>query len=83
MAEETVVTRGHQITLTKGVRKKLRIEEGDRIVLNVLGDVAMVSKRDPAVFDTLKPFLPKRFERVLKAVRSDAQERMKRLKVVE
>ncbi len=82
MTEETVVTRGSQITLTKEVREKLHISEGDKLVLNVAGDVLMVSKKNPKVFDNFEEFLPEKFENVLKKIRYDEKERLKRLGVI-
>ena len=79
MAEETIVTRGSQITLTKGIREKLRIAEGDRLVLNMAGGMLMVSKKDPLVFDSIKGFLPGKFGAILKKIRSDEKGRFKRL----
>ena len=43
--EDTIVTRGNQITLTKGVREKLSIREGDKLVLNIEGGLLMISKK--------------------------------------
>lgn len=83
MAEYTTVTRGNQITLTKEVREKLRIKEGDKVVLNIQGDALMVSKKDSKVFDDFEEFLPEKFEKVLKKIRSDEKERLKRLGIIE
>jgi AbrB family looped-hinge helix DNA binding protein len=82
MTAETVVTRGSQITLTKEVREKLRISEGDRVVLNVEGGILVVSKRDAKVFDDIGDFLPDNFEKNLKAIRRDSTERFKRLGII-
>ncbi len=43
---KVMVTRGGQITLTQDVREKMKVKEGDVIIINVLGDCAMVSKGD-------------------------------------
>ena len=83
MADYTSVTRGNQITLTKEIREKLHIKEGDKVILNLQGGVLMVSKRDSKVFDNFKEFLPERFGVVLKKIRSDEKERLKRLGVTE
>lgn len=80
---ETTVTRGSQITLTKEIRDKLRIKEGDRVVLNVSGDILMVSKKNSKVFDKVGDFLPERFDRILRKIRSDERERLKRLGITE
>lgn len=79
MAEETIVTRGNQITLTKEIREKMNIKEGDRVILNFNGDVLVISKKNSKVFDNFNSFLPERFEDTLKKLRSDYRERLKRL----
>ena len=83
MSEETTVTRGNQITLTKEAREKLGIREGDRVVVNVTGDIIMISKKNSSVFDNFDDFLPAGFEKTLKKMRSDEKERLKRLGVIE
>lgn len=60
----TVVTRGSQITLTKEIREKTGITEGDRVTLNVVGSTIIISKKDPSVFRKLKRFLPDNFEAI-------------------
>ncbi len=83
MLEDTIVTRGNQITLTKKIREKLHIKEGDRVILNLHGSLLMVSKRDSKVFDNFEEFLPESFLTVLKKLRSDEKERLKRLGIIE
>ena len=83
MAEGTIVTRGNQITLTREVREKLHIKEGDRLALNTQGSILMISKKDSKVFDDFEEFLPVRFELTLKKLRSDEREHLKRLGIVE
>jgi len=83
MAEETIVTRGSQITLTKGIREKLHIKEGDRLILNIQGGILMASKKDSNVFDNFKEFLPERFEHTIKKIRLDEKERLKRIGIIE
>jgi len=80
---EVVVTRGGQITLTKDVRDKLGIREGDVVHINIEGDMARVSKRDPSVFEHHN-FLPENFDKVLKAMRTSASlpKRLKRLGII-
>ena len=51
---EVMITRGGQITLTKDVRQKLNVHEGDIMLINVLGESAIVSKRDPKEFEKKK-----------------------------
>ena len=79
MLENTVVTRGNQITLTKKIREKLQIREGDSIVLNLQGEILMISKKNPEVFDKTGDFLPENFDKTLKSLRNDSRERFKRL----
>ena len=81
--EETIVTRSSQITLTKEIREKLHIKEGDRLVLNIQGNVLMVSKKDSKVFDKIESFLPDKFEDILKKMRFDARERLKRFGITQ
>ena len=83
MSAETIVTRGSQITLTKDAREKLGIREGDRVVVNVAGDVIMISKKNSKVFDDFEDFLPANFEKTLKKIRTDEKERLKRLGIIE
>lgn len=77
------VTRGGQITLTKDVRERLSIREGDLVNLNVVGACAIVRKRDLSAFDK-KNFLPENFEKVLEGLRctSAVDKRLKRLGIV-
>lgn len=76
---QVVVTRGCQITLTKEIREKLAIREGDRVTVNTLGHLAIIAKRDPDVWDRAGDFLPEDFNRVLQDLRKDARERLDRL----
>ena len=79
---ETIVTRGGQVTLTKDIREKLNIKEGDTIIINTIGETAMISKRDSSVFKKHN-FLPDNFEKSLKELRSFSMEdRLKRLKII-
>lgn len=82
MGEETRVTRGSQITLTKDVREKMHVKEGDSVILNLLGEVLMVSKRDAKVFDDFDSFLSSGFDKTLVKLRRNSQERLKKLGVV-
>lgn len=82
MAREVTVTRGSQITLTKMEREKANIKEGDKVVINVLKDTILISKKNPDVFDKFESFLPSNFKDILKKLRTDEKERLKRLGVV-
>lgn len=79
---QVVVTRGSQITLTKEVRDKLGIREGDTVVVNTLGGIAIIAKRDPKSWRKLGGFLPPNFEDTLKKIRSDSTKRLRRLGIV-
>ncbi len=79
---EVVVTRGSQITLTKEVREKLGIHEGDVVTVNTLGDLALVSKKDSEVWDNVESFLPDDFEDLLKETRESSKDRLEELGVV-
>jgi len=79
MKGQSTVTRGSQITLTKEVREKANIREGDRVIVNVQGGVVMISKRNSKVFDEIEGFLPENFGHVLKKMRTDEKERLVRL----
>lgn len=80
---EVIVTRGGQITLTKDVREKLGIAEGDIMSVNVLGETAIVSKRNPRALE-IHHFLPDNFSKTLHELRSFSWEkRLKRLGIIE
>ena len=83
MPEETKVTRGSQITLTRDVREKMHIKEGDRLILNIYVGVLVVSKRDAEIFDDFESFLPKGFENTLNKFRGDFRERAKRMGIMQ
>ena len=48
---QTMVTRSGQITLTKDIREKLDIKEGDRLVLHIVGNSLSVSKQNPRALE--------------------------------
>jgi len=83
MSEEVIVTRGSQITLTKQIREKLHVKEGDVVIMNLVGDAVMLSKKDPKVFDNFESFLPDNFEKILNKIRHDEKERLKRIGIIE
>lgn len=76
---QVVVTRGSQITLTRDIREKLGIREGDVVTVNTLGGMVLITKRDPGAWRRSGDFLPDNFEKTLKAMRGDARTRFKRL----
>jgi AbrB family looped-hinge helix DNA binding protein len=73
------VTRGSQITLTKDVRDKLGIREGDVVTVNTMGSMAIITKRDASVWRQSESFLPEKFDRVLEDLREDTRKRLDRL----
>lgn len=76
---ETTVTRGGQITLTKDIREKLDIAEGDTLIVNTIGETVMVSKKDIRIFEK-HSFLPENFDKILENIRKfSLSERLKRL----
>ena len=52
-----LVTRGGQITLTKEIRKKFGIKEGDLVNINSIGEIIIISKKNPETFN-IHGFLP-------------------------
>ncbi len=79
---EVIVTRGGQITLTKDIREQMGIYEGDIVLIKVLGDMAMVSKRNPKVFEKHN-FLPENFTKTIKEIRTFSwDERLKKLGII-
>lgn len=75
---EVAVTRGSQITLTKEVREKIGIEEGDVVTVNVSGDQVIITKKDPEAFESTG-FLPEDFEKMVSEMRGDSTERLEGL----
>lgn len=82
MSREVTVTRGSQITLTKTEREMANIKEGDKVIINVFKDTIWIGKKNPAVFDNFKSFLPSNFMGTLKKIRTDEKERLRRLGVI-
>ena len=82
MAREIIVTRGSQITLTKAEREKAKIREGDRVIINIFKDIILISKKNPHVFDKFGSFLPSNFRDILKKMRTDEKERLKKMEVI-
>jgi len=79
---QTIVTRGGQITLTKEIREKLKIKEGDLVHINVQGDLVLISKKNPKAFDK-NNFLPNNFAKTLNEIRKVSYEdRLKRLGII-
>jgi bifunctional DNA-binding transcriptional regulator/antitoxin component of YhaV-PrlF toxin-antitoxin module len=79
MTQEVIVTRNGQTTLTKKIREKMKVNEGDKIVMNFLEGSVIISKKNPSVFRNIKGFLPKNFENTLKKMRTGEKGRLKEL----
>ncbi len=82
MTGTTIITRGNRITLAKDIREKLKIKEGDRLILNLEGDMLIVTKRNSKALDDLKGFLPTNFETDIRGMRTDEIKRLKRLGII-
>jgi AbrB family looped-hinge helix DNA binding protein len=80
---DVVVTRNGQITLTKAIRDKLNIREGDVVILNTMDNLVIIAKRDPLIFDKPLDFLPDNFPKILSHIRKDTKERFKKLGITE
>lgn len=80
---QSTVTRNGQVTLTKEIREKLNISEGDIININIMGESVIISKKDVDVWDKINSFLPENFEKVLSDLRGDTSLRLKRLGIYE
>ncbi len=78
---EVIVTRGGQVTLTKDIREKLHIEEGNVIIVNTMGELIIASKRNPDVFEKGN-FLPENFEKTLRQIKASPEERLKRFGII-
>ena len=80
---ETLVTRGGQITLSKEFRKRFGIKEGDLVNMNSIGEIIILSKKNPEAFD-IHGFLPESFPKTLENLRKlDISARLKKLKIIE
>lgn len=80
---EVLVTRGGQITLTKEIRKKFGIKEGDLVNINSIGEIIIISKKNPEAFN-IHGFLPESFSKTLEHLRKlDFSARLKKLKIIE
>lgn len=79
---ETTITRNYQITLTKDIRDKLGLKEGDILIMNSEGERIIIEKRKVDIWGKIGKCLPDDFEEILKSTRTDYTERLKRLGVV-
>ena len=83
MAASVTVTRHSQVTIPKEIREAVGITEGDRVKMKVVeGDKIVIEKADKEVWSDCTDFLPEDFEKVLASIRSDSTNRFKRLGLV-
>jgi len=74
-----IVTRNAQITIPRDVREAVDIHEGDRVTMRVEGGRVVIEKVTEDVWSDCTDFLPDDFDKVLKKLRMDSRERLKRL----
>lgn len=78
-----VVTRHAQVTIPKEIREAVGIAEGDRVKMKIVeGDKIVIEKADNKVWRDCTDFLPEDFEKVLASLRSDSTGRFKRLGLI-
>lgn len=78
MSRKTIVTRGNRITLTKAEMEKTNIRVGDKVIINIFKNILFITKRNTEVFDNFNSFLPSNFKDVMKKMRINEEERLKR-----
>ncbi|MBD3202947.1 AbrB/MazE/SpoVT family DNA-binding domain-containing protein [Candidatus Woesearchaeota archaeon] len=78
---ETTVTRNGQITLTKEIRDELNIKVGTKLIINRIGSLILIKKKDKNFWDTykgdalVKGYNPKKY-------RKDYRKRFKNLEIL-
>ncbi len=82
MASVTV-TRHSQVTIPKEIREEVGITEGDRLKMRVVeGNKIVIEKANEEAWKDCTDFLPEDFEKVLASLRADSTSRFKRLGLV-
>jgi AbrB family looped-hinge helix DNA binding protein len=82
MASVTV-TRHSQVTIPKEIREEVGITEGDRLKMRVVeGNKIVIEKANEEAWKDCTDFLPEDFEKVLSSLRADSTSRFKRLRLV-
>ena len=82
MASVTV-TRHSQVTIPKEIREEVGITEGDRLKMRVVeGNKIVIEKANEEAWKDCTDFLPEDFEKVLAFLRTDSTSRFKRLGLV-
>jgi len=82
MASVTV-TRHSQVTIPKEIREEVGITEGDRLKMRVVeGNKIVIEKANEEAWKDCTDFLPEGFEKVLASLRADSTRRFKRLGLV-
>ena len=59
----------------------IKFKEGDKVVVNVISDMIIISKKNSTIFDNFESFLPKNFNNVMKKLRSNGKNRLEKLGV--
>ncbi|MGD0204497.1 MAG: AbrB/MazE/SpoVT family DNA-binding domain-containing protein [Candidatus Bathyarchaeia archaeon] len=82
MASVTV-TRHSQVTIPKEIREEVGITEGDRLKMRVVeGNKIVIEKANEEAWKDCTDFLPVDFEKLLTTLRADSRNRFKRLGLV-
>ena len=82
MASVTV-TRHSQVTIPKEIREEVGITEGDRLKMRVVeGNKIVIEKANEEAWKDCTDFLPEDFEKMLASLRADSTSRFKRLGLV-
>ena len=77
------VTRHSQVTIPKEIREEVGITEGDRLKMRVVeGNKIVIEKANEEAWKDCTDFLPEDFEKVLASLRADSTSRFKRLGLV-
>ncbi len=75
------ITRNYQVTIPKQIREKLGLKEGDRVEIYWEEDKIIIKKVEEDI-EELRDFLPKDFDEILKKVRGNTVDRLKRIGVL-
>lgn len=61
------------------IKTKKNVKWSEEIDETLYGSFLKIASKNSKIFDKFEDFLPKRFEKTLKKIRSDEKERLKRL----
>jgi len=77
------VTKHSQVTIPKEIREELGITKGDKLKMRVVeGNKIMIEKASEEAWKDCTDFLPEDFEKMLSSTRVDSTSRFKRLGLV-